>query len=128
MHRNRIICVLLIILTLAAGLASRHFSTILPGWIHDYAGDSLWAMLVYFLTALIYTRKSSKWVALITLAVSYLIELSQLYHSPWIDNLRSFPLAGLVLGYGFLWSDLICYALGVGIGFAIDRIFWEKNR
>ncbi len=41
------------------------------------------------------------------------VELSQLYHAPWIDSIRQTTLGGLILGFGFLWSDLACYALGV---------------
>jgi hypothetical protein len=44
------------------------------------------------------------------------VELSQLYHAPWIDGLRQIRLAALLLGHGFLWSDLVCYAVGVGVG------------
>jgi hypothetical protein len=28
---------------------------------------------------------------------------------------------GLVLGYGFLWSDLVCYAVGIGAGVLAER-------
>lgn len=33
--------------------------------------------------------------------VCFLIECSQLYHAPWIDDIRAVPLGGLILGYGF---------------------------
>jgi hypothetical protein len=39
-----------------------------------------------------------------------------LYHAPWIDSIRGTTLGGLILGYGYLWSDLACYAVGVGLG------------
>ena len=29
---------------------------------------------------------------------------------------------GLILGFGFLWSDLACYSLGVGLGVLIEII------
>ena len=47
---------------------------------------------------------------------SLTVELSQLYHAPWIDELRQIRLAALLLGQGFLWSDLMCYVVGVGVG------------
>ena len=60
---------------------------------------------------------------------SLMIELSQLYHAPWIDAIRRTRLGGLVLGYGFLWSDLACYAVGVVCGaFAELLIGWLKDR
>ena len=44
--------------------------------------------------------------------LSIAVELSQLYHAPWIDSIRQTTLGGLILGFGFLWSDLACYAVG----------------
>jgi hypothetical protein len=29
-------------------------------------------------------------------------------------------LGGLLLGYGFLWSDLICYGAGISAGFLLE--------
>lgn len=42
----------------------------------------------------------------------YGIELSQLYHALWIDAIRNTTLGGLIIGFGFLWSDLVCYTIG----------------
>ena len=41
---------------------------------------------------------------------------------PWIDSIRHTTLGGLVLGFGFLWSDLACYAAGVGLGVTIEML------
>ena len=54
------------------------------------------------------------------MAFSVAIEISQLYHAPWIDSIRRTTLGGLILGFGFLWSDLACYAVGVGLGVIIE--------
>ncbi len=35
---------------------------------------------------------------------------------------RHTTLGGLILGFGFLWSDLVCYALGVELGVLVDVI------
>jgi hypothetical protein len=43
-----------------------------------------------------------------------------LYHAGWIDAIRATRLGGLILGYGFLWSDLVCYAAGVGLGAILE--------
>ncbi len=56
------------------------------------------------------------------MAFSVAIELSQLYHAPWIDSIRQTTLGGLILGFGFLWSDLACYAVGVVLGVLVDVI------
>lgn len=50
------------------------------------------------------------------------IEVSQLYKAPWIDSIRGTTLDALVLGHGFLRSDLASYAVGVGVGIVIEGV------
>ena len=57
---------------------------------------------------------------MLALVFSLMIEVSQLYHAPWIDASAN-ALGGLVLGFGFVWSDLVCYLVGVGFGVFIER-------
>ena len=56
-----------------------------------------------------------------TRSFSVTIEVSQLCHASWIDSIRGTTLGGLLLGFGFVWSDLACYAVGVGLGMLIER-------
>jgi hypothetical protein len=49
-----------------------------------------------------------------------MIEVSQLYHAPWIDSVRHTTLGGLALGYDFDWRDLVCYAIGIGCAALLD--------
>jgi hypothetical protein len=53
-------------------------------------------------------------------ALSLLVEISQLYHGSWIDAIHQTTLGDLALGYGFLWSDLICYGVGIALGAFLD--------
>jgi hypothetical protein len=62
------------------------------------------------------------------MAFSVAIELSQLYQASWIDSIRHTTLGGLILDFGFLWSDLACYALGVGLGAAIETHWFGVGR
>ncbi len=39
-------------------------------------------------------------------------ETLQLYQAPWIQAIRHTKIGGLLLGFGFLWSDIICYFIG----------------
>jgi glycopeptide antibiotics resistance protein len=83
--------------------------------------------MVFLLLGLLFTKKSTAWVAVAALLFSFGIELSQLYHSSWIDALRSYPLGGLILGFGFLWSDLLCYTMGVGFGYVMEKVFLKMK-
>lgn len=99
-----------------AGLASRRFRGQLPAFLAEYAGDTLWALMVFLLVSTLLVGRPILVRAAISLALAFLVEISQLYHAPWIDAIRQTTLGGLALGFGFLWTDLICYSVGVMIG------------
>ena len=71
---------------------------------------------------------ATRWVAAATLVVSLVVERSQLYHAPWIDSVRQPTIGGLLLGFGFLWSDLVCYAAGVSLGVMIEWMAGASHR
>lgn len=75
---------------------------------------------------ILFPKIETKELAVISLLFCYGIEMSQLYHAPWIDSIRATTLGGLVLGYGFLWSDLIAYTIGVGIGLFLELKLRKK--
>ncbi len=114
--RNRIIYVFIIIVVIALGLASRRYPELLPHFLARYAGDTLWALLVFLLLGLLFPTMSTLKVAIIALLLAWSIEISQLYHAPWLDEIRHYWLGALVLGHGFIWSDIICYTVGITIG------------
>ena len=126
--RNPLVQLALIALAATLGIGSRRYAHVLPRFIAAYAGDTLWALAAFLGIGLILTRQSTRTVALLAMAFSIAIELSQLYHAPWIDSIRQTTLGGLILGYGFLWSDLACYSAGVGLGVIIEMWFTGRRR
>jgi hypothetical protein len=113
---------------LLLGLASRRFGEHLPEFVARYAGDTLWALLAFLAMSCLRPRASLGRRAAGALLFAYAIELSQLYRAPWIDAVRRTTLGGLVLGFGFLWSDLLCYAIGILFGAAIDFAVRRERR
>lgn len=126
LKRNRILYFSLVVITIATGLASRHFGSNTQSWVKLYLGDAIWALMVFWLLGFVFRRKSSLWIAFAALIFSFAIEISQFYHAPWIDFLRSTSIGGLVLGFGFLWSDLLCYSAGIGFGFLMERLLFNS--
>ena len=112
---------------MALGLLSRKISG-LPKIIELYSGDILWALMVFLLFAFLFNKKSTIFIISWAIIFSYSIEISQLYHAPWIDAIRNTTLGGLILGFGFLWSDLICYTIGIIIGIIIEKLLNKKRR
>lgn len=111
----------LLALTVLAGLASRRLPDLLPAFVGRYAGDTLWAAMVFWFLALWWRRTATLRLAAGALAIAVAVEASQLYHAPWMDGLRETPMGGALLGRGFLWSDLACYLVGTGMAAFLDR-------
>jgi Protein of unknown function (DUF2809) len=116
---NRWIYATACVSVIALGLASRHFGTEWGRWVVAYAGDVLWATMVVMGLAWLLPRLSTKQVGLLALTLCFAVEWSQLLQTPWLNELRRTSLGGLILGRGFLWSDMGCYVVGVGLGLAV---------
>ena len=126
--RSRALYLALALAVVALGLASRRFRPELPAFVGAYAGDALWAAMVYLLAASLWTRARVSTLALGAVLFSFGIEITQLYHAPWIDAVRANRLGGLALGYDFVWSDLACYTAGVCIAAGCDLLIRSRAR
>jgi hypothetical protein len=127
MKRNLKIYIPIVLFIIAIGLLARTIPDHLPHWYTTYFGDFLWAMLIFFLYCLVFRMKPKRafYCSIIT---TYLIEISQLFHPPWLEALRSMKVFSLILGFGFLWSDIIAYTLGISLGFVIDKLIINSGR
>jgi hypothetical protein len=95
------------------GLGIRADLLPLPALLTDYAPDVLWAMMVFALAVLIAPRQPLPVVALAALGFALVMECSQLYQAQWMNEIRATRVGGLLLGHGFLWSDVMCYIFGI---------------
>ncbi|NUC18093.1 DUF2809 domain-containing protein [Bacillus mycoides] len=124
--RNRLLYVMFTIVVIILGLSSRKFVFVLPDLLNDYLGDALWALMIFTGFGFLFPKIETSKLAFISLIFCYGIEISQLYHAEWIDSIRATTLGGLVLGYGFLWSDLVAYTIGVGVGMLGEFMLRKK--
>ncbi|MCD8080419.1 MAG: DUF2809 domain-containing protein, partial [Bacteroides sp.] len=120
MIKKRLMYLAAVLTCILLGLSSRRYGPALPSFVTGYAGDILWAAMVYygfrFLLPASPIRRSALWAFLF----SWCIEFSQLYQAEWIRQLRAHRFAALVLGQGFLWSDLLCYTAGIAFALCMD--------
>ncbi|MBK3515892.1 ribosomal maturation YjgA family protein [Carboxylicivirga marina] len=121
MKRSKITYLLLIITTIIIGLASRYYAEYLPDFINLGLGDALWALMMYWMIGFIFPRISPVKLTILSLCICFLVEFSQLLQADWIIAIRNNTFGALILGKGFLWSDLIAYTLGVGTGMTIEK-------
>ena len=124
MKRRRLIYIFLVITTIVIGLLSR--ADFIPKLIYPYLGDVLYALMVFFLLGLLFPSMPSIKLTLFAIIICFLIEVSQLYQADWINAIRNTRFGGLLLGYGFLWSDLISYLIGGLLGFSIELFLVNK--
>ena len=117
--RQKIIYLTLFIFCTWLALATRSHHEWFPHLVVVYGGDIIWAGMFVFFLRIFFTKPPLWKLALINYALGVVDEVSQLNQSPFMLYLRSFTLGRLMLGVGFLWSDIVCYAIGTILGFCI---------
>ena len=118
--RSRGWYILAVVLTIAAGLASRRFPEMLPTLLGKYPGDALWALMVFFGWGIAFRSASSLWIATLALATAYSVELLKLWQSPWWEEVRHSTMGHLVFGHAFCWQNFVAYAFGVACGLTVE--------
>lgn len=124
--RRRVGLFVALLVVILLGLASRKFGADLPVFVADNAGDALWTVAVYLTMAICFPRWRSVTVGCVALAISFGVEFSQLIDVDWLNALRKTLPGRLLLGTGFLWVDLVRYAVGAVVVTMVDMAF--RNR
>ena len=122
--RTRWLYALLIIVSICTGLMSR--MSWIPTSLFPYLGDIFYATMFFFIIAFLFPNKSTLFIGITSLAICISIEFSQLSNASWLEYFRSHTLGRLVLGRGFLWSDIVCYVIGTSLGIALDTQLKNK--
>lgn len=105
------------VVTVAAGLSVR---SVLDGDPAKYAGDALYALLMFWLVLVVAPRARGAVAAAVAFGISAAIELFQLTGIPAELGAHS-TLARLVLGTTFNVPDLPFYAVGAVVGWLAHR-------
>lgn len=98
--------------TAIAGYLSRSpmFRDLCPS---KYPGDALWAATLFFALGVVSPRTPILTRAAAAFLGALVVELSQLYHAPWIDAVRRTTIGHLFLGFTFSRRDIAAYAVGI---------------
>jgi hypothetical protein len=132
MIKRRIVYLLLFIFFIWLALATRHH----PQWFYPivakYGGDTIWAGDFLFFFRAIFPKTSLLKLAIFNYLFGVADEVSQLWHTPWLDSIRHTTFGRLMLGLGFMWSDLVCYfvgtAIAAGIAISIDKLTTPEKK
>jgi hypothetical protein len=117
--KKRWVYLVVILINIPVGLATRRYGRAMPDLVAEYGGDVFAATCILFGVRFLFPQLALWKVALWSYLVCISIETLQLYHAPWIEKVRHTPPFGILLGYGFLWSDWVCYAVGTAMALAI---------
>ena len=60
--------------------------------------------------------------AMAALITSFAIEFSQMLTPDWLVKIRSTFLGHMLLGQGFLWSDLLAYTIGISVIYGLTAL------
>jgi len=74
-----------------------------------------------FIVGFLIPKMKSLNVALISVGICFVAEILQLYQANWIESFRETMIDALVLGHGFLWSDLLMLTLGKIKGYWFEK-------
>jgi glycopeptide antibiotics resistance protein len=110
-------------ISILLGLASRKYSHLIPLFLANNAGDTIWAMMVYFGFRFLFVKKSQSLSVLLSFLFSFGIEFSQMYQGEMINQIRGTLLGALILGKGFLTADLLRYTTGIIIAAVFDKMY-----
>lgn len=127
-RRSRLFYASAVILVMGSGLFTRSRRMPRPSLVAEFGGDTLWALLVFLLVGFLFPGLSTARAALVAGVIAAAVEFGQMVHAPWLEALRGTLCGRLVLGRGFLWSDLVCYGVGIAIGVVAELVLRGRRR
>lgn len=122
-RRRAFICALVIV----TGLALRGLGPQLgvPMGIVKYGGSALWGAMVFFLVAIATPPTARPALAAGAMLIAIAVELSRLYHVPWLDAFRLTLAGALLLGRIFSLWNIGAYAVGIAAAMLVDA--WQAR-
>ena len=122
--KTRLFYLFLTIITIIVALFLRKIWAYLPFFINIWMGDYLWAVMQFWASRLVFLHFDRKKLAIALVIFCWFIEASQAFHTPVLDSFRDTTMGGLLLGHGFLWSDIVAYTAGVISAYFFDKRFF----
>lgn len=124
--RSRPVLLVVLAAVVAAGLASR--APPLADVLVAQTGDGLYAAAVFVVLALLVPGATSARLAATAFLICALVEWAQRLQWPWLVELRRTRVGALLLGQGFLWADMLAYAVAAFAAGALDHVARCRRR
>lgn len=121
-----------IAVVICCGLNCRTEWLSLPWFFAKYAADALWALMFFLGFGLLLPARRTATAAGMAALVCATVEVSQLYHAPWIDEIRRTWFGRMALGDTFGWGDMAAYLVGIVVGavaeWSVRRWLWACDK
>jgi Protein of unknown function (DUF2809) len=111
---------MLLLGTIAAGLAIRFAAIGLLVVVVKYGGSMLWALTIYWIVSSLLGDWRRVPVALLAGTLATAVEFFKLYHSPGMDAFRLTLPGILILGRIFSGWDILAYWVAIAAGSILD--------
>ncbi len=108
-------------LIIGVGLTTRLPGIDWPAVVGKYLGALLWGAMVYCLVGFLRPRWRTLLVIFVASCIAVSVEVSQLWHTPWLDAFRQTRLGVLLIGRFFSWADIAAYLAGIALAAGGDR-------
>ena len=111
----------LMLVTIAAGLAIRVVELGLPPFIVKYGGSMLWAVMIYWAVSTLLPAWRIPALLALTGAIATGVEFFKLYQSSSVNAFRHTLPGIILLGRIFSVWDIVAYWIAIGAAALVDR-------
>lgn len=128
MKRNRITYFMCIIIAIILTIMIENYKNVLPLSIGNYLENVLKALIIYLFIAFIFKKISAINISVISMLICSCFSISNLCEIPWVDNIKNTSIGLFILGNSFVYTDLICYLVGVILGFVLEMLLLVSKK
>jgi hypothetical protein len=119
--KQGLLTLLFIIIIIPLGFFTKSYSGPAQDWINNSLGGALyeifWCLVFYFL----FPKSKPFILAIVVLISTCLLEFLQLWHPPFLEEIRRNFIGRTILGNSFNWMDFPYYFAGSLLGFFVLR-------
>ncbi|RKY08790.1 MAG: DUF2809 domain-containing protein [Planctomycetota bacterium] len=125
---RRLAIILSLCVITPAGFACKFYAGPGGGWFNDYGGgvayEIFWCLVVFFFWP---EKKAAVKIAVWVFIVTCLLETLQLWHPPFLRQIRSTFPGKALLGTTFAWWDFPHYVIGTFLGWLWMRALGRNH-
>jgi hypothetical protein len=121
--RPFLLSLVLLFVTIVAGLVLRMVPLDLSPLVVKYGGSMLWALAIYWLVSTILARGGLVMSAMLAGLLATAVEFLKLYHTPDLEAFRYTLPGEFLLGRIFSFLDIAAYWVAITLGALLDTQF-----